>query len=74
MHETPKEQIKRQIEDPDEMFVGPYEKCGDNAFHIESLAWAAGLEINDEGFAVDAGPNARPRVSCEEGRHDDHGH
>lgn len=38
MHETPREQIKRQIEDPDETFVGPYEKCGDNAFAIESLA------------------------------------
>lgn len=50
MAETPKAQIKRQIEDPDEKYVGPYEKNGDNAFHIESLAWAAGLRINDEGY------------------------
>lgn len=62
MHETPKEQIKRQIEDPDERIVGPYEKCGDNAIHIESLAWAAGLEITDEGFAVDADANRRPHL------------
>jgi hypothetical protein len=48
--ETPSEQIKRQIEDPDETHVGPYEKSGDNAFHIETLAWAAGLQITAEGF------------------------
>lgn len=50
MQETPAEQIKRQIEDPDEKHVGPYEKNGDNAFHIETLAWAVGLKINDEGW------------------------
>jgi hypothetical protein len=50
MSETPRDQIKRQIEDPDETYVGPYEKSGDNAFHIETLAWAAGLKINAEGF------------------------
>lgn len=50
MAETPKQQIKRQIEDPDEKFVGPYEKTGDNAFAIETLAWAAGFKINAEGF------------------------
>lgn len=52
MTETPKEQITRQIDHPDEKFVGPYEKSGDNAIHIESLAWAAGLTITDEGYAV----------------------
>lgn len=62
MRETAKEQIKRQIEDPDDRFVGPYEKCGDNAIHIESLAWAAGLDITDEGFAVEADANARPHL------------
>ena len=51
--ETPKEQIKRQIEDPDSRFVGPFEKDGRNAFLIETIAWAAGLRITDEGFAVD---------------------
>lgn len=50
MNETPEAQIKRQIEDPDETHVGPYEKNGDNAFAIESLAWAVGLRINAEGY------------------------
>lgn len=50
MAETPKEQIKRQIEDPDEKFVGPYAKSGDNAFHIETLAWAVELKVNAEGY------------------------
>lgn len=49
--ETPKEQIKRQIEDPDDEFVGPYRKSGERANDIENLAWAAGLRITDEGFA-----------------------
>lgn len=53
MTETPKEQIKRQIDHPDEEFVGAYRKCGDNALHIEELAWAAGLVITPEGYAVD---------------------
>lgn len=53
MTETPKEQIKRQIDHPDEKFVGPYEKCGQNENAIETLAWAAGLEITSEGYAVD---------------------
>ena len=48
--ETARQQIKRQIEDPDEVFVGPYKKSGDNAFAIETVAWAAGLEITDEGY------------------------
>ena len=59
--ETARQQIKRQIEDPDETFVGPYEKSGDNAFEIETLAWAAGLEITDEGFAKEV-RNRRPSV------------
>ena len=48
-----RDQIKHQIDHPDERFVGPYEKNGegDNAFAIETLAWAAGLKINDEGYA-----------------------
>lgn len=50
MPETPKEQIRRQIEDPEERFVGPYEKNGDNALAIETLAWAAGWTITAEGF------------------------
>lgn len=50
MDETPQDQIKRQIEDPDEEFVGPYLKHGDNAVAIENLAWAAGWRINDEGY------------------------
>ena len=45
-----RDQIKRQIEDPDEEFVGPYAKNGDNAFAIETVAWAAGLGITDEGY------------------------
>ena len=53
--ETPSEQIKREIEDPDAEFVGPYRKNGfdadtDNAFAIEALAWAAGWKINAEGY------------------------
>jgi len=53
MEENPRDQIKREIEDPDEEFVGPYQKSGgaDNAHAIEVLAWAAGLEITDEGYA-----------------------
>lgn len=50
---TPKDQIKHQIDHPDEEFVGPYEKTGEHAFEIETLAWAAGLTITDEGYAVD---------------------
>jgi hypothetical protein len=50
---TPKDQIRRQIDDPGEEFVGAYRKCGDNALHIEELAWAAGLTITSEGYAVD---------------------
>lgn len=53
MTDSPKEQIKRQIDHPDEKFVGPYPKDGDHAFDIETLAWAAGLEITSEGYAVD---------------------
>lgn len=62
MEETPRQQIKRQIEDHYESHVGPYLKPGHaqtrkediaaigNAFHIETLAWAAGWKINGEGF------------------------
>lgn len=52
MAETAREQIEREINDPDEPNVGPYAKHGDNAFAIETIAWAAGLTINDEGYAV----------------------
>lgn len=51
--ETPKEQIRHQIDHPDEKFVGPYPKGGEHVFDIETLAWAAGLEITSEGYAVD---------------------
>lgn len=59
MTETARDQIRRQIEDPDEEYVGPYRKSGgrDNAFEIEALAWAAGLVITDEGYAVPEGTN-----------------
>lgn len=55
MTETPQEQIKRQIDHPDEQFVGGFPKDGDHAFEIEELAWAAGLEITPEGYAVPTG-------------------
>lgn len=54
MPESARDQIKRQIEDPTELFVGPYEKNGDNEAEIHALAWAAGYTINEEGFAIDA--------------------
>lgn len=50
--ENVKDQLIRQIDHPDEEFVGPYRKTGDNEIHIESLAWAAGLRITPEGYAV----------------------
>lgn len=52
--ESARDQIKRQIEDPTELFVGPYEKNGDHEADIHALAWAAGYTINEEGFAIDA--------------------
>ena len=67
MEETPRDQIKRQIEDPDETHVGPYEKSGDCAFEIETLAWAAGWKINDEGYCEPLAE--QPKMEFQRGQH-----
>lgn len=47
-----------EVRDPDCHYVGPFEKSGEHEVEILALLEQFGLDINEDGLAVDADSDA----------------